>query len=261
MSKHSQVYLQSLLKKQLYGLFLFIWFFNASHMYAAWDPRSLCALEENKPLDGLQDPSFQSLKKQVFQYLKNSWCSAKKAELMMDLVFLTHPQVCVEIGAFSGSSVLPLAATLKYLKQGHIYAIDAWSNDEAVKHISVNDPNYAWWSRVNMPYIKNQFNILLNQWWLGSYCSVIHASSEIAVDQMPEIDFLHLDGNFSEEGSLLDTQLFLPKVKSGGYILLSNLFALVDGKRTKMASMWRLFDQCEIICEMDNYDAALFRKN
>lgn len=180
---------------------------------------------------------------------------------MMDLVFFTRPQVCVEIGAFTGSSVLPVAMTLKYLGHGNVYAIDAWTNNEAVKNISVNDPNYEWWSNVDMQNIKNQFYMLLNAWSLRSYCSVIHAPSEIAVDQIPEIDFLHLDGNFSEEGSLLDVQLFLPKVKSGGYILLSNVYAFVDGKRTKMSSMWRIFDECEIICEIDNNNTALFRKN
>lgn len=59
----------------------------------------------------------------------------------MDVVYTTRPGVCVEIGAFTGSSVLPVAATLKYLGAGKIFAIDAWSNEEAVRYLSPNDPN------------------------------------------------------------------------------------------------------------------------
>ena len=82
----------------------------------------------------------------------------------------------------------------------------------------------------------------------------------MAVEQVPEIDFLHLDGNFSEEGILLDIELFLPKVRPGGYILLSNLYQKLDGKLTKMRAMWTLFDSCEIIWNADPH-AALFKKS
>lgn len=209
---------------------------------------------------GVQDAGFQGVKGRVVEALKESWCSREKAELMMDLVFLTRPQVCVEVGVYTGSSVLPVAAALKYLGSGHIYAIDAWSNEVAVKNVGINDPNYWWWWTLNMEQVKYQFISLLDEWALHRYCRVIHAPSERTADQISEIDFLHLDGSMSEEGSLLDVQLFLPKVKSGGYILLSNLFMFVDGKHTKMSSMWRLFDQCEIVAEIDNNNVALFRK-
>ncbi len=212
-------------------------------------------------LVSLPDANFQPIKDEVFTHLANSWCSTKKAELIMDLIFTNRPQVCVEIGAFTGSSVLPAAATLKYLGKGHLYAIDAWSNEEAVKGVNMRDPNYAWWLQLDMLEIKTQFESLINQWELSFYCSIIHAPSETAINQIQEIDFLHLDGNMSEEGSLLDLQLFFPKVKSGGYVLLSNAFLIVDGNHTKMSSIWKLFDGCELISEIDGGNTLLFRKN
>lgn len=256
MLKNLESYMQFILKK-IYGLGLFILLLHTIDLYSNSNQCSF-SMESNKST--LPDVEFQKLKTRVIKYLDNSWCSSKKAELLMDLIFAIRPKICVEVGVFSGSSVLPVAATLNYLKTGCIYAIDAWSNLDAVKYMSTSDPNYTWWSQVNMKEAKNKFTVLINQWHLRSCCYVIHATSEMAISQIPEIDFLHLDGNFCEEGALIDVGLFLPRVKPGGYVLLSNLFQVIDNKLTRMSSMWRLFDECEIIYELDN-NTALFRKN
>lgn len=259
MLKNASVCSGKIFKNRRCGFVLLI--FLAASCVCEENRDDFTSQKEIKALISLQDANFQEIKGRVFKYVENSWCSIEKAELIMDLIFKNHPQICVEIGAFTGSSILPVAATLKYLGKGHLYAIDSWSNEEAVKGVNINDPNYAWWSRVDMLEIKNQFASLVNQWGLGFYCSVIHAPSEAAIHQIQEIDFLHLDGNMSEEGALLDLQLFFPKVKSGGYVLLSNAFLVVDGNLTRMASIWKLFDECELIVEIDSLNALLFRKN
>lgn len=207
------------------------------------------------------DIYFQQLKELIIAELKDSWCSPIKIELMMDLIYQTEPKVCVEIGVFGGSSLLPIAATLRYLRQGHVYAIDAWSNVEAVKYLNKNDPHYVWWSKVDMQAAQNACQTLIDKWRLGSCCSLVPASAAtVGAAQLAEIDFLHLDGNFTKEGSLADVELFLPKVKKGGYILLSNLYKSVNNQYPKMASMWKLFDCCEIIWN-DDPNTALFRKS
>ena len=208
----------------------------------------------------ISDVQFQQLKKDVVSELENSWCSAPKIDLMMELIHQIKPEVCVEIGVFTGSSLLPVAATLKYLRKGHVYAIDAWSNQETVKHINNDDPNYVWWSNVDMQAAQKACQELVARWELHSFCSLMQVTSSAAAPQLPEIDFLHLDGNFSKEGSLADVELYLPKVKAGGYILLSNLYLKLNGEYSKMPSMWRLFDDCEIVWNAD-YNCALFRKN
>ena len=85
-------------------------------------------------------------------------------------------------------------------------------------------------------------------------------TSHEAVYQIPEIDLLHLDGNFSKIGALLDSVLYLPKIVPGGYVLLSNALATAGGKATKMKALWPLFEQCDLICEIDQGNALLFRK-
>lgn len=212
------------------------------------------------PLSAAYSPEFVQLEQRVVDFLKASWCSAEKAKLILECVVVNRPKVCVEIGAFTGSSTLPLLAGLQYINQGYAYVVDAWSNEEAVRGLPKEDPNAVWWSSLDMQAVKNQFIHTMSQWSLTPYFQVLHMSSREAAARLPEIDFLHLDGNFSEEGALLDSQLYLPKVVSNGHILISNLLTMVGNHPTKMKALWPLFEQCEIVCEIENGNAFLFRK-
>ena len=166
----------------------------------------------------------------------------------------------MEIGAFTGSCTLPLLAGLQYLSRGNAYVIEPWSNAEAAKGLPKDDPNAIWWAGLDMQAVKNQFIHMLNNWSLTPYCQLMQTTSEKAVSHIPPINFLHLDGNFSEGGSLLDSQLYLPKVVPGGYVLLSNVLVIVGGKPAKMKALWPIFDQCDIVCELENGNTLLFRK-
>lgn len=237
------------------SLFLLL-LLNAAH--ATWDPE-YCLPDED--ISVLEDSQFKKIKEETVDSLKDTWCSAEKVQLMMDLVCVTRPNVCVEIGAHSGSSVLPVAITLAYLQNGTVIAIDAWSNAVATRYMSYDDPNRLWWSTVNMEWVYRSFLEKISRYPLGNYCNVVRASSEDAVLFLDEIDFLHLDGDYTEKGALDDVRLYLPKVKTGGYILLSNLFVMVKGKAPKMKAFSELFDACEMVCEIDRDNVVLFRKN
>ncbi len=224
--------------------------------FSDWDPEFI----EGAELSALQNSKYQKLKDQVLNETKGSWCSAEKTNLIMDLILLTKPKVCVEIGAWTGSSVLPIASTLKFLKHGKVYAVDAWANEVAVQYWADNDPNKPWWSTVDMKAIHNTFQNMVSSWDLKKYCKEIALPADKAVENLGEIDFLHLDGDYSEQGSMKDVQLYLPKVKSGGYILLSHLFTMINGKQPKLKSFVALLDDCEIVCEIERDNAILFRK-
>jgi hypothetical protein len=205
--------------------------------------------------------SFQKLKNRVADYLAGSWCSKEKAFLIMDLIATEKPKVCVEIGVFTGSSFLPMAAALQYVKDGKAIGIDPWSNEEAIKHLPASDPNTKWWSQVDMGVVRKIFDKMVQDWDLTPFCHVIAESSENAFSHIESIDFIHFDGNFSEEGSMQDVVLYLPKVKSGGYILLSNVCLSVDNMQPKVESFFHLLDECEVVFELEGGNAYLLRKN
>lgn len=226
-------------------------------LQAEWTPE-YCLSDEN--LSPLADREYNTLKMQVLKQLTHTWCTKEKINLLMDLVLITRPQVCVEIGAFTGSSILPVAATLKYLGSGKVFAIDAWSNAEAIKYLESDDPNRAWWSQTNMQQALNAYQTLITGWGLHNQCITIQNASEKTYTLVNNIDLLHLDGDYSEKGSLQDVALYLPRVKSGGYILLSNLFTMVKEKAPKMKSYSMLLEACEKVCDIEQDNAILFRK-
>ncbi len=221
---------------------------------------SLPLIRENQS-EALAAQDYINFKKKVIEQSKKGWCSEAEANLIMDIVLLTKPATSVEIGTFKGSFFLPIAATLKYLKHGHSYAINSWSNEDAVQGVSPEDVNYRWWSTVNMHEAKKACISMVDEWALKPYCKIIHATPQKASYEISSIDFLHLLGGLSEEETLRNVQLYLPKVKPQGYILLSNVFLYIDEKLTKMKALWALLDECEIVCEIDHSNVILFRKN
>lgn len=229
-------------------------------MLAEWNP---CILYRQHPnsQNQLNKVQYANLKAQVAKALKNSWCSVEKINLLMDLSLLTHPTVCVEVGACTGSSVLPVAATLCYLNSGTVFAIDAWSNEEAIRNLADSDPNKAWWSEIDMTAAHNSFKKLIIEWSLQKFCIEVHKPSEQAINDIPDqIDFLHLDGDYSEIGALRDVELYLPKVKSGGYILLSNLFIMIGREQPKIKAFCALCESCDVVATIESDNAVLFQK-
>jgi len=237
--------------------YFILWFSWILVLHADWNPLS-CFPEQD--LDRLQEPLFINLKREVVRYLEGSWCSAEKINLMMDLLCVIEPALCVEIGAFTGSSVLPVASTLKHLQVGRVIAIDAWSSLEAIKNLDFDDPNRPHWAAMDMKNAYLKFQTMLWEHFLTPYCVTLCLPSNVAARYVNEIDFLNLDGDYSERGSMEDVKLYLPKVKRGGYILLSNLYTMVNGKAPKMKSFAVLYDACELICEIERGNAILFRK-
>ena len=154
------------------------------------------------------------------QHLIPGWCSREKAEKMMDLILETQPAICVEIGVFGGSSIYPTALALKYQGSGVVYAIDPWATTECTKGYEPNDPNYQWWSQINLEQIFQGFKHMLNAFHLDPHCHILRMTSREALATFEDnsIDILHIDGNHSEESALADIQLYFPKVKAGGYV-------------------------------------------
>jgi predicted O-methyltransferase YrrM len=148
------------------------------------------------------------------------WCVYEKANRLMDLIYQTRPNIVVEIGVFGGSSVYPMAEALHYCKKGIIFAIDPWKAEDCQMGYTPDDPNYIWWTNVDLEKIYKDFTKLIKYSQLTPYCHIMRMTSLQAGEQFADesIDILHIDGNHSEESALTDVRIFLPKVKKNGYI-------------------------------------------
>ncbi len=250
------------LKSFIYKLLVGGVLFSAGvSLQASWNPGNYIGDSKIKQNRGkLHQKKYKMLKRDVLFDLKQTLISREKIRLLMDLTLMTRPEVCVEIGAFTGLSVLPVAATLQYLGQGKIFAVDAWSNEIASLNLEDNDPMKPWWSQVDMVKARQIFNQRMSTWLVKDFCTPVRKSSQQVKNKFDKIDFLHLDGDYSEVGSLADAKLYVPKVKKGGYILLSNLSIAPKGKQSKMKTFHYLLESSEIVTEIEHFNTILFRK-
>jgi hypothetical protein len=203
---------------------------------------------------------WQTFKQQTFTEMSkiSGWCAKDKAELMMDLIKENKFQLCVEVGVFAGSSLYPIAKTLKYNGSGMVYGIDAWDPAMTTKGLITSDRDYLWWSKLNYNYHYAQTLDLIIKNKLHPMCSVVRLPSNEAVQLFSDesIDFIHLDGNISEPGALEDVTLYFPKIKEQGYILLNN----ADGSRF-MSALVFLLERTELISTFEASPYLLFRKS
>lgn len=185
------------------------------------------------------------------------WCSREKALSFIDLILEVRPQVCAEIGVFGGASILPTALTLKYLGQGVSLAIDPWDKIECIRYLDPDKDtkDLRWWAHQNLDHIYFGFISLLRQFELEKICIILRATSKKAAKVIGPIDILHIDGNHFEKAALEDVQLYLPKVRQGGYIWMN------DAKWVSLQPAIRLLSEtCDQIKTVDQGNCILFKK-
>lgn len=186
-------------------------------------------------------------------------CSKEKASLFMNLVYEIRPKICVEIGTFAGASAFPIARALQYVDCGILYTIDAW-NEYAILKGYEDDPEFHdWWknAHINLEQLCYNFHQMIYHYGLSSYCYSIRMFSEIASGIFADdsIDLFHLDGNTSTQGSVEDIQAYFGKIKTDGYICLSNA-----NLQTRNKLLVFLFENCEWLQERSKEDFLLFKK-
>ena len=185
------------------------------------------------------------------------WCTKEKALQFVDLVLEVKPEVCVEIGVFGGRSLVPVASALKFLNRGIVIGVDPWSQEEIIPYFDpVRDKAHIeWWSKVNMDHIYYTYLGTLSQLQLEEFVITLRTPSHLAAAVIGEIDILYLDGNHNEKISKQDVELYLPKVRSGGYIWLNDSLWI-----DLQPAVDLLFEACDFVKLIDGGNCILFRK-
>lgn len=206
------------------------------------------------------ETEIQVLKQQVLNTLPSleGWCSKEKALSFIDMVLTEKPKIWVEIGVFGGSSLFPVLSAFKFLGYGTAIAIDAWDKIECIRYFDpVRDKvDLKWWGNLNINQIHDSFQTMLKQHNLNKYCKVLRLTSETASKEVVEqIDVLYIDGNHSEIVSSLDVELYLPKVRSGGYVWINDSLWSSRQKAVELVA-----EVCDYASVIDNGNCILFKK-
>lgn len=152
------------------------------------------------------------------------WCDKDKAMKLYELITEIKPSLCVEIGVFGGSSLLPQALALKHNNKGVIVGIDPWSNSCAIEAME-NAANKNWWGNVNLDAVYDKFLDKLKLYEVKDFVQIHRNKSSEVVNRFDNnsIDILHIDGNHCEKLSYADAVDYYPKVKTGGYIFFDDI--------------------------------------
>ena len=183
------------------------------------------------------------------------WCSKEKALAMMELIDKLEPLTCVEIGVFGGASLLPTAYALELNHKGIVFAVDPWNNDECVKYITPQSPDYSWWKQVNLKEVYSKFASKAKSLNLLHRCLILKETTTIAFSRIGTIDLLHIDGNHDEQSVINDVSLFFPKVRKSGYIWINAV-----KRQSTEKGYQELFKNCKIIQSVDNGNCLLLQK-
>lgn len=143
--------------------------------------------------------------------------------LLYALVLAARPRVCVEIGTHMGLSSLAIASALKF-------------NAEYVPSAFLRQWKAEWHpigklERVRGklycidPELQPHFTRRLQKFNLQPYIEFIQQRSEqVDLTQIPNIDFLFIDGGHAYESALSDFTRYFVKVNAGGYVVLHDYF-------------------------------------
>lgn len=205
-------------------------------------------------LGALNRPEYKKAILESTQSIKG-WCSAEKRRALIDHVFKTKPEVSVEIGVYGGKSLIPIAAALKFNGRGVIYGIDPWSLDECTKNYSSDHIVTKIWEKQDLEGLYQNVMELVDAYSVADHCRILRMTSAEAAGQFDTIDFLHIDGNHSEESTLNDVQMYLGKVKRGGYICLDDC-----QRETTRKAYDFVREKCKVVKTIDNGNSQILRK-
>ncbi len=206
----------------------------------------------------VQSNTFEEEKRKILNDLPQikGWRNPEKVTGIMDFIRETKPMNCVEIGSFGGVITYPISKALSCIKQGVVYAIDAWDSSACVEGLEPGQTS-AWWRGIDMAAIYATFQELITSKKLDN-CRPICKRSKDAVSMFEDgsIDFLYIDGNASKSGSYEDVRLYFPKVKERGYICLNDAYAF-----NKNLACAFLMENCDWIKDKSiGADGIMFQK-
>lgn len=142
---------------------------------------------------------------------------------MADLILKEKPNVVVEIGVFGGQSLIPMAMALKMNGAGRIYGIDPYNLAVIKGQMSEMDDKEGWLKQDMGMVLTDTFR-WLKELELQDYATLILCQSQNCSTLFPlnSIDILHIDGAHTEEGVMLDVNLYAKRVRPNGYIWMDD---------------------------------------
>lgn len=191
----------------------------------------------------------------IFNYLPHldGWTTPERGCEMAEKILETQARVCVDIGVFAGRSTIAMGFAARQLTDSIVYGIDPWKIDSAVEGDNVEE-NAKWWkerSKLEEMHQQTMHSIWSHR--LDQWITIIRSPSQYVHQLFPVIDFLNIDGQHSEIASCRDVELYVPKLRSGGFCTFDD---------SSWASTQKALGMMDSMCELvnDTGEARTYRK-
>lgn len=184
------------------------------------------------------------------------WTEPDRACEIAELIYDNKPKVVVEIGTFGGRSAIAMAFALRENNNGgKVYCLDPWRVEYA-KEGEWKD-NQDWWDKnIDIHEIHRKCMVAIWSHNIDEWLVVIRAASQYCPELFPEIGLLLIDGNHSEVASLRDATLYVPRVITGGFVLMDDAdWRVKIGDETiesTKKAMQFVEESCDLVKQMGN---------
>lgn len=138
---------------------------------------------------------------------------------LAEAILKLHADISVEIGVYAGRSLVPMAMAHAEMNHGVVWGIDPWTPQASVAGQGKADAE--WWGKLDHEIMYQKTLDTLARLGLTGVVNILRATSD-AVEPPDVIDFLHLDGNHSEQ-SVRDVERYANRVRNGGMVFLDDV--------------------------------------
>ena len=167
------------------------------------------------------------------------WCTPLKGRWLADHVVREHLTHCAEIGVFGGRSLLALGLAVRHLgRGGYVLGIDPYDFGRQVEGMDRHPPHVEW--ARDIPFDRLHANALaaIRARGLQPHCGIIRAAADEVAGLIGPLDLLHIDGCHSVLSSCRDAEVWAPKVRPGGLIVLDDAeWETVQPARAMLAAL------------------------
>ena len=171
-------------------------------------------------------------------------CTFEKACIMADLVCTYNLKTTVEIGVYRGRSLLPMALAHKLSTHGTAYGIDPYKLEEALQNDTpFKEDIEKFCLALDFDLLYQDVLDLIESYNVVDNCILLRKTSKEAINYFIEndiyFDLLHIDGNHDTDKVMLDVDLYLPRIRPGGFIVMDDFnWESVNPVYTKLKSQY-----------------------
>lgn len=171
-------------------------------------------------------PIPDALRTEIHAHLDNlphGWCRPEKACRLAEIIIDNGLERIIEIGIFGGRSIVPMALAVRHQQRGCVFGLDPWDIQHALEG-EIDQAQREWWAKVDLEAIRESFEGHANKHRLWEWLKWMRIGGVemSALWRDGWADMIHLDADHSEVTSCRDVQLWMPKLRPGGYFIFDD---------------------------------------